>query len=184
MLVVEIPKADPEADMKHYSAIDLHSDNSVLVIIDELDKIVFHRRLPNDLDRILTELAPYKETLQGIAVESTFNWYWLVDGLMDAGYLLHLVNTTAVQTYSGLKYSNDKDDAHWLAHLLRLNILPTGYIYPADNRPMRDRLRKRLQLVQQRTKNILSLKSFYARYCGVSISTNAIHKDPYAFLPE
>ena len=24
--------------------------------------------------------------MQGIAVESTFNWYWLVDALMDAGH--------------------------------------------------------------------------------------------------
>ncbi|WP_188503333.1 IS110 family transposase, partial [Lacimicrobium alkaliphilum] len=149
--------------MNYYSAIDLHSNNSYLVILDENDRIVLDKRLPNDLDRILLALAPYKEHIQGIAVESTYNWYWLVDGLMEAGYQLHLVNTTAVKTYSGLKRANDKDDARWLAHLLRLGILPTGFIYPKEARPLRDRLRKRLQLVQQRTRNILSLKSFYAR---------------------
>ncbi|GGD48083.1 IS110 family transposase [Lacimicrobium alkaliphilum] len=163
--------------MNYYSAIDLHSNNSYLVILDENDRIVLDKRLPNDLDRILLALAPYKEHIQGIAVESTYNWYWLVDGLMEAGYQLHLVNTTAVKTYSGLKRADDKDDARWLAHLLRLGILPTGFIYPKEARPLRDRLRKRLQLVQQRTRNILSLKSFYARQLGQSIPTNDIYRN-------
>lgn len=163
--------------MNYYSAIDLHSNNSYLVVLDQEDNTIIDKRLPNELDRILLALQPYKEWIQGIAVESTYNWYWLVDGLMEAGYQLHLVNTTAVKTYSGLKHADDKDDARWLAHLLRLGILPTGYIYPRDIRPLRDRLRKRLQLVQQRTKNLLSLKSFYARQLGQSISTNDIHHD-------
>ncbi len=35
--------------------------------------------------------------LCGVVVESTYNWYWLVDGLMDAGYRLHLANPAAIQ---------------------------------------------------------------------------------------
>jgi hypothetical protein len=44
--------------------------------------------VPNDLDTILSALAPYQEYLEGLVVESTYNWYWLVDGLMEAGYWL------------------------------------------------------------------------------------------------
>jgi len=51
------------------------------VIIDDEDKRVYEKRLRNDLNLTLEALAPYRKTLQGIAVESTFNWYWLVDGL-------------------------------------------------------------------------------------------------------
>ena len=170
--------------MKYYSAIDLHSNNSFVVVIDENDNVVYEKRLPNDLDKIILAFTPFKQSLQGIAVESTYNWYWLVDGLMTAGFKLKLVNTTAVQTYSGLKHSDDKHDAIWLAHLLRLNILPTGYIYPRNKRPVRDLLRKRMQLVQQRTKNLLSIKSFYARYMGEDLATNAIHKNAQLHLPE
>jgi len=122
--------------------------------------------------------------LQGVAVESTYNWYWLVDGLMTNGFELKLVNTTAVKTYSGLKHSDDKHDAIWLAHLLRLGLLPTGYIYPRQKRAIRDLFRKRMQLVQQRTKNILSIKSFYARYLGLQLATNELYKDAQACLPE
>ena len=49
------------------------------------------------------ELEPFEENIAGIAVESTFNWYWLVDGLMDHGYRVHLANPAAIKQYEGLK---------------------------------------------------------------------------------
>jgi transposase len=99
-------------------------------------------------------------------VESTYNWYWLVDGLMDAGYRLHLANPAAIQQYSGLKYTNDQSDARWLAHMLRLGVLPEGYIYPKAQRPVRDLLRKRGQLVNQQTVNVLSVQNILVRTRG------------------
>ena len=157
--------------MKLYGAIDLHSNNSVMVVSDEQDQALYNKRLPNDLPTILRALAPYREALQGIAVESTFNWYWLVDGLMEAGYTVHLVNTNAVKTYDGLKFTDDEDDARHLAHLLRLGILPTGYIYPKELRAVRDLARKRLQLVRQRTAQILSLENLAQRNAGKDLSS-------------
>ena len=157
--------------MKLYGAIDLHSNNSVMVVSDEQDQALYNKRLPNDLPTILRALAPYREALQGIAVESTFNWCWLVDGLMEAGYTVHLVNTNAVKTYDGLKFTDDEDDARHLAHLLRLGILPTGYIYPKELRAVRDLARKRLQLVRQRTAQILSLENLAQRNAGKDLSS-------------
>lgn len=84
------------------------------------------RRCPNDLQKILALLAPYRDELTGIVVESTYNWYWLVDGLMAAGYNVKLANTVAMKRYDGLKHSDDETDAAHLAHLLRLGILPAG----------------------------------------------------------
>jgi len=160
--------------MRLYGAIDLHSNNSFTVVLDEKDHVVYQKRLPNDLKAICEQLAPYREQLQGIAVESTFNWYWLVDGLMEAGFRVHLVNTTAVQQYNGLKFTDDEYDARWLAHLLRLGILPEGYIYPKEARGLRDLLRKRSQLVRQRTTQILSMQNLFSRNTGKSISGKAI----------
>ena len=162
--------------MKLYCGIDLHSNNSVIVILDEVDKVVYQKRLTNDLATILKQLSVYKSKITAIAIESTFNWYWLVDGLMEAGYAIKLVNTAAVQTYSGLKHTDDKDDARWLAHLMRLGILPTGYIYPKEDRAVRDLLRKRSQLVRQSTTNILSLQNILARNTSQSLSSYRIKK--------
>lgn len=160
--------------MRLYAAIDLHSNNSVLVILDEEDKIVYERRHPNELPAILAQLAPYHEQIQAVAVESTFNWYWLVDGLMDAGYAVKLVNTAAVKVYEGLKYTGDEHDARHLAHLLRLGVLPTGHIHPKQDRAIRDLLRKRSQLVRYRTMQILSIQNLVIRNSGKRISTDGV----------
>ena len=162
--------------MALYGSIDLHSNNSVIVVIDDQDKVVDHKRLPNHLDSILARLAPHQAAISGLVVESTYNWYWLVDGLTEAGYPVHLANTAAIKQYEGLKHSNDFTDAQWLAHLLRLGILPEGYIYPKDERGVRDLLRKRMQLVQQRTSNLLSVQTQAARHLGQAWSSNRIKK--------
>lgn len=155
--------------MKLYCGIDLHSTNHWLTIIDEGDRRLFERRLPNDLARTLRELENYRSELVCIAVESTYNWYWLVDGLMAAGYQVKLVNTCAVKKYEGLKHADDRHDAFYLAHLLRLGVLPTGWIYPKETRGVRDLLRQRSRLVQQRTMHVLSVKSAYARGLNVHV---------------
>jgi transposase len=149
--------------MKLYGGIDLHSNNSVLVLIDEQDRMVYEKRLRNDLELILSELAVYRKKLAGLVVESTYNWYWLVDGLMESGYRVHLANTAAIQQYEGLKHTDDRHDARWLAHLLRLNILPEGYIYPREARAVRDLLRRRHRLVRERVSNLLSIQNQFAR---------------------
>lgn len=135
-----------------YSAIELHSNNSVVCVTDEEDRVVVEKRLPNDLAKILGFLLPWREELAGVVVESTFNWYWLVDGLQGAGFATHLANTTAIKKYEGLKHSGDEADARYLAHLLRLGILPTGTILPPEQRAVRDLARKRMQLVRSRTR--------------------------------
>lgn len=160
--------------MKLYGGLDLHSNNSVINIIDENANTVFRKRITNDLAQIKAYLKPYFNELTGLVVESTYNWYWLVDGLMEAGYKLHLANTAAIQQYSGLKYGDDDSDAKWLAEMLRLNILPEGYIYPKEQRMIRDLLRKRGQLVQQSTKNLLSIQGLYDRHINGRISANNV----------
>ena len=89
--------------MALYCGIDLHSRDSWLAILDDGLKVVREAKVGNDLEAILDFLEPYREDLKGIAVESTFNWYWLVDGLAEAGYQMHLVNTWAVKQWEGLK---------------------------------------------------------------------------------
>jgi transposase len=111
-----------------------------------------------------------------VAVESTFNWYWLVDGLQAAGFSVHLVNTAAVKQYDGLKHGGDFSDARHLAHLLRLGILPEGYIYPREDRAVRDLLRKRSQLVRQRTSQVLSIENLVARNLGARVGGNEVKR--------
>jgi transposase len=100
-----------EADMKKFIGIDLYSNNSVVVVSDEEDRVIFQKRMANDLKLIEMALAPHRDETVGVVVESTYNWYWLVDGLMDAGYRVHLANPSGIRKYEGLKFSGDVADA-------------------------------------------------------------------------
>jgi transposase len=148
--------------MELYCGLDLHSTNTYIGILDSDFKRVFKKRVSNNLDLILETLEPFKDQLKGLVVESTYNWYWLVDGLM------------AIRQYEGLKHSDDKHDAFFLAQLLILGILPQGYIYPKKDRPVRDLARKRMFLVKHKTAHILSLQSLIARCCNQRVSSNQL----------
>jgi hypothetical protein len=76
--------------------------------------------------------------------------------------------------YSYLGIADDKWDSFWLAHMIRLNILPQGYVYPKEHRSVRDLLRRRLLFVRHRTSNILSLgtgkaANFVNRHCSQAL---------------
>ena len=159
---------------KLYGGIDLHSNNSVVVLSRANDEVVYRKRLRNELSVILAALEPYRAEIEGLVVESTYNWYWLVDGLQEAGYRVHLANTAAIQKYDGLKYSDDESDARWLAKMLWMDVLPVGHIYPKEERPVRDLMRKRGHLVRQRTSQVLSIQNLLARNTGRRLSANAI----------
>lgn len=159
-----------------FCGIDLHSTNSVVVVTNETDEVLVHRRCPNDLPTILAVLEPHRPELAGVVVESTYNWYWLVDGLQAAGYTVKLANTVAMRPYDGLKHSDDADDAAHLAHLLRLGIVPTGYVHPPEERALRDLGRKRIQLVRGRTQQVLAVENIVARQRGSRLSSNAIKR--------
>lgn len=163
-----------EVSMKTYAGIDLHSNNNYIGIINNQDKRLYGGRTENRLKDVLAALKPYRSCLKGIAVESTYNWYWLVDGLQEHNYQVHLANPAAMKPYKGLKHTDDKWDAFWLAHLLRLGILPEGYIYPQKERAVRDLLRRRSMFVRHRTSHILSLQSMITRNTGLNYPGSSI----------
>lgn len=156
------------------AGIDLHSNNIMVGLVDQGGRRVGHKKLPCELPVVLEYLAPLKERIERLAVESTYNWYWLVDGLQAHGYPVVLANPAKMEQYSGLKHADDQNDAYFIADLLRLQILPQGHIYDAQLRPVRDLLRRRLLLVRQRTALILSFKSLYTRTTGQAMTLSRV----------
>jgi len=158
----------------YYCGIDLHSDNNVLGVIDAAGNRLSIKRNANDLEAVKKALIPFAANLEGIVIESTYNWYWLVDGLQEAGYKVHLSNPAATEQYSGLKHGDDETDTWWLAELLRLKLLKEGYVYPRAERAVRDLLRKRGQLVRMRTQNILSIQNLTCRNTGGQLNARQV----------
>lgn len=149
---------------------------SVVAIIDDADRIVAQKRLPNDVTKIVGFRARWQDQSAGVVVEWTYNWYWLVDGLQDAGFHVHLGNTAAIKQYEGLKHGDDETDAQHLAHLLRLRILPTGTILPREHRAVRDLARKRMQLVRSCTTHVLAVENIMTRQIGGRMTSNQIKR--------
>ncbi len=158
-----------EASVKLYAGLDLHASNTFCAVINQAGQSVFQQRLRNELPTIVQALQPYQPQLQAVTVESTFNWYWLVDGLQATGFPVRLANPAKIQQSSGLKRTDDQSDACWLAEMLRLGILPTGYIYPKEQRAVRDMARRRMLVVQQATRTLLSLPSMVTRHTGQTV---------------
>ena len=159
---------------KVMAGIDLHSNNLVIGIMDMDGKRVASQKLSCKLKEVVEFLSPFKKRLEQVAVESTYNWYWLVDGLQTLRYPVVLANPAGMEQYSGIKHADDTNDAFFLAELLRLKILPTGHIYDEQLRPVRDLLRRRMTLVHHRSALMLSFKSLYTRTTGQEMTLSQL----------
>jgi transposase len=149
--------------MQYYAGIDLHARNCVVCITDEQEKKLITATVPNHLPSILSllEKVPNRPS---VAIEATLNWYWLVDGLQEAGYNVKLAHTMGLYMISGAKVKTDRRDAFALAKLLRLNAIPEAYIYPKHSRPIRDLLRRRTRMVRLRAEAFRAIKVTYQKY--------------------
>jgi transposase len=156
-----------------YCGIDLSASTSHLCIVGENLSIHLQQKSANELPRISSLLEPFKPHLK-IIVESTFNWYWLVDGLLNLGFDVSLAHTLGLWMITQAKVKTDRRDAPTLAKLLRAGVTPKAYIYPASTRPARDLLRRRLKVVSMRAHEYVSLRQLLLRAGILSSSRNEI----------
>jgi transposase len=156
-----------------YCGIDLSARDSHLCVVDECSSIHLQQKSPNEPPRIAHLLDPFNPDLQ-IVVESTLNWYWLVDGLQDRGFDVALAHTLGLAMITQAKVKTDRRDAFTLAKLLRAGVVPKAYIYPASIRPVRDLLRQRMKVVHLRAQEYGSLRQLLLRQGYLPSSRNEI----------
>jgi len=160
--------------MKYYAGIDLHTRKSVVCVIDQKERKLVTATVPNELPCILSLLKKVPRR-PAVAVEATLNWYWLVDGLQEAGYEVKLAHTMGLYMITGAKVKTDRRDAFSLAKLLRLDAIPEAYIYPKELRPIRDVLRRRTRLVRLRAEAYVAIKRKFQQY-GLPYCDKAIQR--------
>jgi transposase len=156
-----------------YCGIDLSARDSHICVLDESLSILLQQKSPNELPLIASLLDPFKPHLK-IVVESTFNWYWLVDGLLSLGFDVCLAHTLGLSMITNAKVKTDRRDAFTLAKLLRAGVIPKAYIYPASTRPVRDLLRRRMHVVGLRAQEYGSLRQLLLREGILESSRNEI----------
>jgi transposase len=152
--------------MKYYTSttqfncgIDLHAHQMYVCLMDRQGKILVHTNVRhNDFNFFLKLVAPYRHDLT-VCAECMFGWYWLADACQAAGLHFVLAHALYVRAIHGGKNKNDRIDSEKLAHLLRANLIPPGYVYPAAQRPLRALLRQRLNFVWQRSQLLTRIQS-------------------------
>lgn len=158
--------------MPFYCGIDQGKRSSDICVIDETRQIKTQVSTKNDLGSIVALLSPYRQGLK-IVVESSSTWYWLIDGLHNAGFEnVVLAHSSKISMITKAKVKTDRRDARTLAELLMAGYIPEGYIYPKDRRWLRDTVRLRQELVSSRTAEFLRLKTMAARFGHNDISRN------------
>jgi len=157
----------------NYSGIDLHTDNCYITTIDESGRLLQHGRIEN----VDGDILQYFSSLPGphaAVVESTSGWYWLNDLLEAHGIPLTLAHAKYLKAISYAKVKTDKVDSQTLATLLRMNLIPAAHKISRDLRGLRDTMRLRLRLVQQRGATLRRINS-------IEVKFNGAVPDPYRF---
>jgi transposase len=134
---------------KYVCGIDLHARTMSLCIMDKNGKILLRKSIPCDIHILLDCLKPFRQNIT-VGVESTFNWYWLIDGLRASKIPCHLGHALYIKQMSGKKHKNDPVDARSIADIMRTNRFPPAYAYPVEMRSTRDLLRRRHFFVRRR----------------------------------
>ena len=90
-----------------------------------------------------------------------------------------LAHALYVKAIHGGENKNDRIDSEKIAHLLRTNLIPPAYVYPADKRPLRALLRQRLLYVWNRGDLLSRIQSHQLAYNRPTCRQTRYNRDPW-----
>jgi transposase len=172
--------------MKYYTStteyncgIDLHAHQMYVCLMDRQGKKLVHTNIRhNDFNYFLKLVAPYRHELT-VCCECMFGWYWLSDACQAAGLTFVLAHALYVKAIHGGKNKNDHIDSEKLTHLLRSNLIPPAYVYPADKRPLRALLRQRLFYVWRRSELLARIQCHQLAHNRTLVKQTRRNRDPW-----
>jgi transposase len=172
--------------MKYYTStsqfncgIDLHARQMYVCLMDRDGKKLVHTNIKNnDFDYFLKLVAPYRHDLT-VCAECMFGWYWLADACQAADLTFVLAHALYLKAIHGGKNKNDRIDSEKIAHLLRSNLIPPAYIYPAAKRPLRALLRQRLYFVWRRSELLARIHSHQLAHNRIPPKQTRRVRDPW-----
>jgi transposase len=151
--------------------IDLHKTTMSVCIMDRDGRVELKRSIDSKFEPLFEILMSYNPQIT-VGVESTFNWYWLIDELQALNIPVFLGHALYIRQQSGKKNKNDKIDARCIADMLRANRFPIAYMYPSDMRATRDLLRRRHFFVRRRAGTLTHIQNTFCQW-GVADSLRA-----------
>jgi len=129
-----------------YLGIDTHSRYSQVAVVDDDGNLQDEIRLPNDR---LSDLA--EQYAGGEAAIEASGHYRPVYEMLDEHLDVTLVNPSKNRLIAEATVKTDRIDAKRLAHMLRADMLAESYVPSDEIRTLRDLVRTRKSLVEERT---------------------------------
>ena len=172
--------------MKYYTSttqfncgIDLHAHQMYVCLMDREGKKLVHTNIRNnDFEYFLKLVAPYRHDLT-VCAECMFGWYWLADACQGAGLSFVLAHALYLKAIHGGKNKNDRIDSEKLAHLLRTNLIPPAYVYPAALRPLRALLRQRILYIWNRSQLLSRIQSHQLAHNRPTFRQTPYNRQPW-----
>ena len=159
--------------------IDLHARQMYVCVMDRQGRKLVHCNVRNnDFEFFLKLAQPYRHSLT-VCCECMFGWYWLADACAEAGLSFVLAHALYLKAIHGGKNKNDRIDSEKIAHLLRSNLIPPAYVYPAERRPLRALLRQRLVYVWRRAELLARISSHQLAHNRVPARQTRRNRDPW-----
>jgi len=166
-----------------YVGLDFHKYFSFVTVMDGQGGILKRAKLHNHPDTLLCFFGQFSEEVI-VAVEATWNWYWLQELFEDHGIPMKLVHPQRAKAIASARIKTDKIDSEILAHLLRTDLLPEAYISTKETRLLRERLRYRASLVRLRTQVRHKLHAIVAKNGLRLPNRNILSKKNLSYLRE
>jgi len=175
--------------MKYYTSttefncgIDLHARQMYVCVMDRQGKKLVHTNIKNnDFAYFLKLVQPYRHDLT-VCCECMFGWYWLADACQAAGLQFVLAHALYLKAIHGGKNKNDRIDSEKITHLLRTNLIPRAYVYPATLRPLRALWRQRLCYVWRRSELLARIQSHQLAHNRSPIKQSRANRDSWEKL--
>jgi transposase len=157
--------------MNYYIGCDVHKKYSVFAAMDERGGVSRPTKVEHDRDTFRRFLGTLPSG-SPIAVETTGNWYWIVDEMERAGHFPALAHAAKSKLMMGQINKTDKLDANGLATLLRNGTLPSVWIPQGELRDQRELPRMRLVMVHMRTALKNRIHATFAKY-GITFESES-----------
>ena len=133
---------------KYLIGLDVHKRSVTYAVRDRLGNIVAEGRTSRNYYDLYDHLSSYLDSAE-IAMEASTSYYTLYQEFRKNGYDIKVANSIQLRQ---LITKNDKMDARRLADMMRFGTLPCSFIPEEELRHLRDQVRMRHSLVEERTR--------------------------------
>ncbi|KXB04325.1 hypothetical protein AKJ48_02945 [candidate division MSBL1 archaeon SCGC-AAA261O19] len=136
--------------MTVFTGLDVHKKSYHATVMDKDGAILRQEDFPNTLEEVKSFFADVKDG--EVALEASYFWEPVYDELEEMGFKVKLAHPRKTRIIADEKIKTDVRASEALAHLLRIGWLPEAYVPSKDIRKLRELLRRRVSLVESRTK--------------------------------